>query len=187
MARSAKSDRFHAHRASGCDRDHCVVDRPAVARHSGGARGGPPHAMHEQLEADRPGHAQLRDGDRRPSHRRCAPRVPPTRCTWINGWSALARILPYSEQGNAVQRGELHVLEGGPENSTTIGQTLSVLICPSEIQPQVSSHDYGLCRRDQLRGQSRRLVRLGRVQRSAEPQRLRHEPEPADSPSSPTA
>ena len=31
-----------------------------------------------------------------------------------------------------------------PENSTSISQNLSVLLCPSEVKPEVSTHDYGL-------------------------------------------
>ena len=77
---------------------------------------------------------------------------PPSMCAsgfantvaWINGWSALARILPYSEQGNLFNTANFTLVEGRPQNSTTISQTLSFLICPSEIQPQVSTHDYGL-------------------------------------------
>ena len=64
--------------------------------------------------------------------------------TWINGWSALARILPYSEQGNLFNSANFSIWKEDPQNSTTIGQTVGLLICPSEIQPQVSSHDYGL-------------------------------------------
>ena len=77
---------------------------------------------------------------------------PPSMCAsgsvntvvWINGWSALARILPYSEQGNLFNSANFTLWKEDPQNTTTIGQSLSLLICPSEIQPQVSSHDYGL-------------------------------------------
>ena len=51
----------HPDRVVGGDRDHRRVDRPAVARRAGGARGGAAVAMHEQPEADRPGLAQLRE------------------------------------------------------------------------------------------------------------------------------
>jgi prepilin-type N-terminal cleavage/methylation domain-containing protein/prepilin-type processing-associated H-X9-DG protein len=77
---------------------------------------------------------------------------PPSMCssgtgntvTWINGWSALARILPYSEQGNLFNTANFTLWKEDPQNSTTISQTVNILICPSEVQPQVSTHDYGL-------------------------------------------
>jgi prepilin-type N-terminal cleavage/methylation domain-containing protein len=77
---------------------------------------------------------------------------PPSMCaagygntiTWINGWSALARILPYSEQGNLFNTANFTLWKEDPQNSTTISQNVSFLICPSEIKPEVSTHDYGL-------------------------------------------
>ncbi len=77
---------------------------------------------------------------------------PPSMCatgsgsnvTWINGWSALSRILPYSEQGNLFNAANFTLWKENPENSTSISQNVGLLVCPSEIQPQVSSHDYGL-------------------------------------------
>jgi prepilin-type N-terminal cleavage/methylation domain-containing protein len=77
---------------------------------------------------------------------------PPSMCaagfgntvTWINGWSALARVLPYSEQGNLFNTANFALWKEDPQNSTTISQNVSFLICPSEVNPQVSTHDYGL-------------------------------------------
>lgn len=77
---------------------------------------------------------------------------PPSMCakgvgsnvTWINGWSALARILPYSEQGALFNAANFTLWKENPENSTTISQSVAMLICPSEVQPQVSPHDYGM-------------------------------------------
>ena len=54
------------------------------------------------------------------------------------------RILPYSEQGNLFNTANFTLWKENPENSTTISHNLSLLICPSEIQQQVSTHDYGL-------------------------------------------
>ncbi len=64
--------------------------------------------------------------------------------TWINGWSALARIMPYSEQGNLFNAMNFALWKENPENSTSISQIVSFLLCPSEVQTQVSTHDYGL-------------------------------------------
>jgi prepilin-type N-terminal cleavage/methylation domain-containing protein/prepilin-type processing-associated H-X9-DG protein len=77
---------------------------------------------------------------------------PPSMCsagyantvTWINGWSAMARILPYSEQGNLYNTANFALWKEDVQNTTTIMQTVGLLICPSEIQPQVSTHGYGL-------------------------------------------
>jgi prepilin-type N-terminal cleavage/methylation domain-containing protein/prepilin-type processing-associated H-X9-DG protein len=77
---------------------------------------------------------------------------PPSMCaagygntvTWVNGWSALARILPYSEQSNLFNSANFILWKENPENSTSISQNVSFLICPSEVKPEVSTHDYGL-------------------------------------------
>jgi prepilin-type N-terminal cleavage/methylation domain-containing protein/prepilin-type processing-associated H-X9-DG protein len=77
---------------------------------------------------------------------------PPSMCsmgtgntvTWINGWSAQARILPYSEQGNLFNTANFALWKEDVQNTTTIMQTVSILVCPSEVRPQVSTHDYGL-------------------------------------------
>ena len=76
---------------------------------------------------------------------------PPSMCstgiggnvTWINGWSALARILPHSEQSNLFNSANFTLWKEDVQNTTAIGQSLGLLICPSEIQILVSSHDYG--------------------------------------------
>ncbi len=77
---------------------------------------------------------------------------PPSMCaagsgsnvTWINGWSALARALPFLEQGNSFNSANLSLWKEDPSNTTTIGLTVAVFVCPSEPRPDVSSHDYGL-------------------------------------------
>jgi prepilin-type N-terminal cleavage/methylation domain-containing protein/prepilin-type processing-associated H-X9-DG protein len=78
--------------------------------------------------------------------------LPPSMCaagygntvTWINGWSALARALPYIEQGNLFNAANFTLWKEDPQNSTAISQNVSIFICPSEIKPEVSTHDYGL-------------------------------------------
>ena len=82
------------------------------------------------------------------------------------GWSALARILPYMEGNPLFNAANLGVCKEDPANSTIISLTVTLSICPSEVKPQVSSHDYGLAGVDQLRDEPGRLVRLGRVQRA---------------------
>ena len=37
-----------------------------------------------------------------------------TNVTWINGWSALARVLPYAEQGNLFNSANFYALERKP-------------------------------------------------------------------------
>jgi prepilin-type N-terminal cleavage/methylation domain-containing protein/prepilin-type processing-associated H-X9-DG protein len=78
--------------------------------------------------------------------------LPPSMCssgtgntvTWINGWSALARILPFSEQGNLFNAANMFLWKEDPQSSTAISQNISFFLCPSEVRPQVSTHDYGL-------------------------------------------
>jgi prepilin-type N-terminal cleavage/methylation domain-containing protein/prepilin-type processing-associated H-X9-DG protein len=63
---------------------------------------------------------------------------------WTSGWSALARVLPYTEQGNLFNTANLTLWKENPENSTTISQNISMLICPSDVNPAITPHDYGL-------------------------------------------
>ncbi len=60
------------------------------------------------------------------------------------GWSAQARILPHLEGNPLFNAANLSVFKEDPPNSTIISLTVAAFICPSEIRPQVSSHDYGL-------------------------------------------
>ncbi len=77
---------------------------------------------------------------------------PPSMCAsgsgntvaWINGWSALARIMPYSEQANLFNTMNFALWKEDPQNATSISQNVSFFLCPSEINAQVSTHDYGL-------------------------------------------
>src|SRR5262245_10030204 len=59
-------------------------------------------------------------------------------------WSAQARLLPYMEGNPLFNAANLSVFKEDPPNSTIISLTVAAFICPSEIKPQVSSHDYGL-------------------------------------------
>src|SRR5262245_38356912 len=50
---------LHADRDTGGHRDYRHPDRPAPARGTSGARGGPANPLHQQPETDRPGAGQL--------------------------------------------------------------------------------------------------------------------------------
>ncbi len=52
--------------------------------------------------------------------------------------------MPYSEQGNLFNAMNLSLWKENPENSTSISQNVSFLLCPSEVQTKTSTHDYGL-------------------------------------------
>ncbi len=77
---------------------------------------------------------------------------PPSMCasgsgsnvTWINGWSALARTLPFLEQGNLFNTANLTLWKEDPTNTTTIGLNVAVFLCPSDPNHQPVAHDYGL-------------------------------------------
>jgi hypothetical protein len=60
------------------------------------------------------------------------------------GWSAQARLLPYMEGSPLFDAANLSVFKEDPVNSTVIALTVAAFICPSEVRPQVSTHDYGL-------------------------------------------
>ena len=59
------------------------------------------------------------------------------------GWSAQARLLPYLEGNTLFNAANISVFKEDPVNSTVISLTVIAFICPSEIKPQVSTHDYG--------------------------------------------
>ena len=64
--------------------------------------------------------------------------------SYITGWSVQARILPFLEGTNLFNAANLSVFKEDPPNTTVIGLTIAAFVCPSEVKPQVSSHDYGL-------------------------------------------
>ncbi len=67
-----------------------------------------------------------------------------TTVTYITGWSAQARILPFLEGTNLFNAANLAVFKEDPPNTTIIGLNVAAFLCPSEVRPQVSTHDYGL-------------------------------------------
>ena len=64
--------------------------------------------------------------------------------SWNGGWSVHGRILPFMEQGVLFNSANFSLNKEMPQNSTVISQTVAAFICPSEINPEVSTHDYGL-------------------------------------------
>jgi prepilin-type N-terminal cleavage/methylation domain-containing protein/prepilin-type processing-associated H-X9-DG protein len=60
------------------------------------------------------------------------------------GWSAQARLLPYMEGNPLFNAANISVFKEGPVNSTVISLTVSAFICPSEVKPEPSQHDYGV-------------------------------------------
>ncbi len=63
---------------------------------------------------------------------------------WNGGWSVHERVLPYMEQDNLFNSANFLLNKERPSNSTVIRQTVAVLVCPSEVKPQPSAHDYGI-------------------------------------------
>ncbi len=59
------------------------------------------------------------------------------------GWSAQARILPFLEGNALFNAANLSVFKEDPPNSTVITLNVAGFLCPSEVRPQVSQHDYG--------------------------------------------
>jgi prepilin-type N-terminal cleavage/methylation domain-containing protein/prepilin-type processing-associated H-X9-DG protein len=64
--------------------------------------------------------------------------------SYDTGWSAQARLLPYMEGIPLFDAANLSVFKEDPVNSTVISLSVAAFLCPSEIRPQVSTHDYGL-------------------------------------------
>ncbi len=60
------------------------------------------------------------------------------------GWSAQARILPYLEGSTLFNAANIGAFKEDPSNSTVIMLTVNSFICPSEIKPIPSTHDYGV-------------------------------------------
>jgi prepilin-type N-terminal cleavage/methylation domain-containing protein/prepilin-type processing-associated H-X9-DG protein len=63
--------------------------------------------------------------------------------TWNGGWSALARILPFMEQGPLYSRCNFSINKEDASNQPAIGLNLPVYLCPSAGGLPVSTHDYG--------------------------------------------
>jgi prepilin-type N-terminal cleavage/methylation domain-containing protein/prepilin-type processing-associated H-X9-DG protein len=60
------------------------------------------------------------------------------------GWSAQARLLPYVEGNPLFNAANIGIFKEDPSNSTVIRLSVAVFLCPSEVKPQPSTHDYGI-------------------------------------------
>jgi prepilin-type N-terminal cleavage/methylation domain-containing protein/prepilin-type processing-associated H-X9-DG protein len=63
---------------------------------------------------------------------------------WNGGWSVHGRILPYLEQSNVFNSANFSLNKETLDNSTTIRLSVSVFLCPSEVNQSPSTHDYGV-------------------------------------------
>jgi prepilin-type N-terminal cleavage/methylation domain-containing protein/prepilin-type processing-associated H-X9-DG protein len=62
---------------------------------------------------------------------------------WTNGWSALARILPYMEQSNLYSAANFFIWKEDPTNTTVVALNVSAFDCPSNPKTQPFLQDYG--------------------------------------------
>ncbi len=60
------------------------------------------------------------------------------------GWSAQARVLPYLEGNPLYNAANIGVFKEDPTNATVVMLSVAVFLCPSEIRPAPSTHDYGI-------------------------------------------
>lgn len=67
-----------------------------------------------------------------------------TTTAYTTGWSAQARLLPFIEGATSFNAANLSVSKEEPDNATVIGLSISAFLCPSEVRPQPSVHDYGI-------------------------------------------
>jgi prepilin-type N-terminal cleavage/methylation domain-containing protein len=63
---------------------------------------------------------------------------------WTNGWSALARMLPYAEQNGLFSSANFSIWKEDPPNTTTIALNVAIFDCPSDPKTQPILHDYGI-------------------------------------------
>jgi prepilin-type N-terminal cleavage/methylation domain-containing protein/prepilin-type processing-associated H-X9-DG protein len=56
--------------------------------------------------------------------------------TWANNWCALARCLPYAEQGAVFNNMNFGVKDSAAPNTTLCGLLISMFVCPSDGQTQ---------------------------------------------------
>jgi len=59
-----------------------------------------------------------------------------TTITWKSSWGATSRVLPYLEQGSIYNAINYTQKVSAVDNATAVAQSLKVLICPSEVNPQ---------------------------------------------------
>ena len=59
--------------------------------------------------------------------------------TYITGWSAQARVLPFLEGNNLFNAANMSVFKEDAPNTTVIGLNIAGFLCPSEIKTTVST------------------------------------------------
>lgn len=73
-----------------------------------------------------------------------AVRALPSGGIFFGGWSAHGRVLPYLEQSNSFNAINFDHSYSAPQNSTTPSTIISAFICPSEINPGLTQHSFGM-------------------------------------------
>jgi prepilin-type N-terminal cleavage/methylation domain-containing protein/prepilin-type processing-associated H-X9-DG protein len=77
--------------------------------------------------------------------------LPPSMCAtgtgntiaWINGWSAMARVLPYAEQGAMYNSANSSLWKETPPNTTIVALEVALFLCPSDLHPDPYLQTYG--------------------------------------------
>ncbi|MDR3634026.1 MAG: DUF1559 domain-containing protein [Isosphaeraceae bacterium] len=59
-----------------------------------------------------------------------------TTVSWKSSWGATSRVLPFLEQSAAYNAINYTLKVSAADNATVVAQSLKVLICPSEVNPQ---------------------------------------------------
>ena len=67
----------------------------------------------------------------------------PGNVVWNGGWSVPARLLPYLEDNALYRNARFDLNKEDPLNQPVISVNVPVLLCPSEPNTAVSTHDYG--------------------------------------------
>jgi prepilin-type N-terminal cleavage/methylation domain-containing protein/prepilin-type processing-associated H-X9-DG protein len=63
--------------------------------------------------------------------------------SWFGGWSVHGRLLPFMEQGPMFDAINFATSYSDGQNLTVTAQMVSVFLCPSEVNSEVSSHSFG--------------------------------------------
>ncbi len=63
--------------------------------------------------------------------------------SWVGGWSVNGRILSFMEQNTLFNAVNLTAAQTAPVNLTVTAQSISVFICPSEVNPQSYDASFG--------------------------------------------
>ncbi len=69
---------------------------------------------------------------------------PGTTSYFFGGWSVHGRILPYLEQGSAYGAINFDLSYSAPANTTVSATQVAVFLCPSETNPELVAHSFGM-------------------------------------------